>query len=262
MNAYLENLLSGRPCGLDVLDLHGHLGIFGFAIPDYDPAVLVRGMDRMGIRSVVCSSMRVMSADCEAGNREVYEATRAFPGRILGYVSVFPGDGPESVAEQVTRWADAGFVGLKFHNHNGYAYDHEGYIAACEIADERHMPLLLHTWGQEEVFAEISRLARRFTRMHFLLAHSGSANIQGYFRMVREHPNVHLDTAYSRVPIGLMRRLVEGAGPDRVIWGSDVYFFSQSHQLGAMLGSGLDEATLRKVLVENAAKILHGVKRP
>jgi predicted TIM-barrel fold metal-dependent hydrolase len=73
---------------------------------------------------------------------------------------------------------------------------------------------------------------------------------------------VYLDTAYSRVPIGLMRRLVEEAGPDRVVWGSDVYFISQPHQLGAMLGSGLDDETLRKVLVVTPSRLLDAVRRP
>src|SRR5438034_10811348 len=42
-------------------------------------------MDRVGVRSMICSHLQCMGADCARGHREVLAAMRAFPGRILGY---------------------------------------------------------------------------------------------------------------------------------------------------------------------------------
>lgn len=260
MNPYLQRLFAGTPAGLDAIDMHGHLGIFAFAIPDYCTDVLVRGMDRMGIRSVVVSTMRAMSADCQAGNAEVLEAMREYPDRILGYVTVFPDDSAEA-RRSVEHWAGEGFVGLKLHNHNGYAYDHPAWQAACEVAAERRMPTLLHTWGQKKEFEEIRRLAERFAELPLLLAHSGAINEPEYVRIASEFPNIYLDTSYSNVTIGLIRRLAEQVGTDRIVWGSDVYFFSQPQQYGAILGSGLDEQALRTILEETPRKLLDAVQR-
>jgi predicted TIM-barrel fold metal-dependent hydrolase len=256
MSEFLQCGRNGRPLPFsDIIDMHGHLGRCNFAIPDTAAASMVAVMDRLGIRSTVCSHMQSWGADASRGNREVLDAMRAFPGRILGYVSVWPWPEAEVRAE-AAHCLDAGFTGIKVHNSQGFAYTHASYVPMYEMADERRLPVLFHVWGEDRVFAEIAEIADRYPNTNILMAHSGAANVEGYIRMATEHANVHLDLAYSASPRGMVERLVAAAGVEKVVFGSDAFFFSQSQQIGKVLGAKLSDDEKRQILSGNALRIL------
>ncbi|MHB0938466.1 MAG: amidohydrolase family protein [Armatimonadota bacterium] len=254
MSALLEAGRAGRPItDFDILDLHGHIGRIGFTLPDLSIGGLARQMDRVGVKSIVVSHMHCMSPNVVHGNREVLKAMRAFPGRILGYISLWPS--PEITEE--TAWCiDQGFTGIKVHNCNGFPINDLRYDGSYTLADEHRLPILFHTWGGEEEFKQIRDLSARFTNTSLLLAHSGCANEEGYVTIARECHNVYLDTAFSRSPRGLVERLVAGAGAQKVVWGSDAYFYTQSSQVGKVLGAKISEEEKRLVLSGNAERIL------
>lgn len=239
----------------EVIDMHGHLGWCDFAIPDTTPAGMVAVMDRIGVRSIVCSHMQCFGPDVIRGNREVLAAMRAFPGRILGYAAFWPSD-EAAVRAEVEYCLEAGFTGLKVHNSHGFPYTYPPYAPAYQLADERRLPVLLHTWGDEGVFAEIAELATRYPNTSILLAHAGSANAESYIRMAREHANVFLDTVHSASPRGMIERLVACAGAEKVVWGSDGYFINQSQQIGKVLGAKIPDEAKVRILSGNARGIL------
>lgn len=240
---------------LEIIDLHGHIGPCDFAIPDRSNEGLIGVMDRLGVAALAVSDMTVWSADVEYGNARVLTAMRAFPGRILGYVGIWPSD-PATVRSQTAHWLDQGFLGLKLHNSNGFSYMDEAYQPAYAMADERHLPMLFHTWGGEAEFMAIAQIARRYPRTNIILAHSGCTNEAGYIEMARKHPNVFLDLAFSASPRGLVKRLVAAVGAERITFGSDCYFFSLTQQLGKVLGADISDQDKIKILAGNARKIL------
>ena len=261
MTPLLDMGRSGRPItGLEIIDMHGHLGPYFFAIPDLDPASVVAAMDRIGVASTVVSHMRCMSPDVTWGNDEVLSAMRRFPGRILGYAALWPFS-PDAVHREVATRLEQGFVGIKIHNATGFPYTHAAYAPAYALAHKHCLPVLFHTWGQEPVFNELSRIASDYPDLHVILAHSGASNMEGYVRMAREHAHVHLDLSFSVSPRGLIERLVAGVGAHKILWGSDVLFFGQSQQLGRVLGARITEVEKRQILSGNARSILAGIRR-
>ena len=240
----------------DIIDMHGHLGAYQFAIPQRSADDLVAVMDRVGVRRIVCSPMSCISGRVEQGNREALAAARAHPGRILAYVTLWP-TSAEAVEAETRRYLDEdGFVGVKLHDANGFAYDLPAYAPALQIANERRMPVLLHTWGKAEQFGQVRQFAERYPQASFLLGHSGSTNEDGYIQIARQTPNVYLELCGSVTRRGIVETLVEGAGVDKVVWGSDAYFLSLTHQIGKVLGARLCEADKIKVLSTNARAIL------
>jgi len=254
MSTLLEDGRAGQPItDFDILDLHGHIGRIGFTLPDLSIAGLVRQMDLVGVKSIVVSHMHCMSPNVVYGNREVLAAMRAFPGRILGYISLWP---YSDITEETAWCIEQGFTGIKVHNCNGFPIDHPGYDGSYALADEHRLPILFHTWGADEEFKQIRGLSARFPETSLLLAHAGCANEEGYIKIARECPNVYLDTAFSRSPRGLFERLVACAGVEKVVWGSDAYFYSQSSQVGKVLGAQISDEEKRMVLSGNAERIL------
>jgi len=260
MSDLLARGRNGEPLtDVGAIDFHGHLGRADFTIPEPDAAALVATMDRVGVRSSVCSHVRCLYTRPERGNAEVFEATQAYPGRILGYVALVP-NGRDWVRDEVERWTGKGFVGIKLHNHAGHPYSHPDYEPAFAVANERRMPVLFHTWGRAAEFEQIGRLAAAWPDASFVLGHAGSSNEKEYIRMARDFENVYLDTCLSRSPRGLVQRLVEGAGVNKVVWGTDATFLSLTQQVGKVLGARLSDADKTAVLATNAASILSRVR--
>lgn len=256
MSALLAQGRQGQPLtGLDIIDMHGHLGRVGYLIPDLSVAGLVATMDRIGVRQMIVSHMQCASADVVRYNEEIGEAMRAFPGRILGYASLWP-ESEEAVRAEVERRLAEGFTGIKIHNSNGFPYTDTAYGPAYEIAQERRLPVLLHTWGGDAEFEQAAELTARYDQVTFLLAHSGAAKPGAYVRIAREYPNIYLDLCFSAAPRGMVAKLVNEVGADKVVWGSDAYFYSEAQQIGKVIAADISEEAKAQVLGGNAKRIL------
>lgn len=238
-----------------IIDMHGHLGRYGFAIPDLSPTGMVTVMDRLGVQSIACSHMYCMDIHAREGNREVLTAMQAAPGRILGYISLWPWS-PDEVRQEVEWGLETGFIGIKLHDVNGFSYTDSAYAPAFEIADDLHLPVLVHSWGSDQLLGDLCSLSRRYPDISLLAAHAGSANIDGYLKLAHDCGNIYLDLAFSLAPRGVVAHLVREAGAEKVVWGSDAYFFSQAQQIGKVLGARISEEEQRLVLSENALRIL------
>jgi len=244
----------------DIIDMHCHLGRAAHTVPSAEADGLLATMDRIGVRSAVCSHIRALSEQTRAGNDAMAEAIRAHPGRILGYVILWPED-RRTVADEVERCLAAGFSGIKMHSSNGFPYDDPAYEPAYAAAHERRLPVLYHTWGQASDFEQIGRVAARFPDARHLLGHAGSDNPDAYVAFAKAHASVVLELCFSRCPRGLVERLVAGAGPERIVWGSDATFLNQAQQIGKVLGADLPDQTKRMLLGANARRILERVRR-
>ncbi|NIA22257.1 MAG: amidohydrolase family protein [Anaerolineaceae bacterium] len=81
-----------------------------------------------------------------------------------------------------------------------------------------------------------------------------------YCRLACDHQNVHLDLCLSLSPRRLVERLVEGAGIERIVWGSDALFINMAHQIGKVLGARLSDEQKRAILGGNARRILKRIR--
>ena len=260
MTTLLELGRRGEPItGIEVIDMHSHIGRAAFTIPDTTAGGIVEVMARTGVAVTVITAMLPMAeAEYEAANAEVLEAIRAYPGRILGYYRPFPSN-PAVSMEEAARRIDEGFVGVKLHNINKFAYTSPAYVPYLAAANARRMPVLCHSWGDGEEFEQFRAIAADYPGVSLLLAHTGSVNEDEYIRIAGECENVYLELALSRAPRGLVARLAERAGVEKIVWGSDVCFINQAHQLGKVLGARISEEEKAAVLGGNARRILDRV---
>ena len=257
MNTLLASGREGRPIsGIEMIDMHGHFGRIGHAVPDLSPAGIVDVLDRLGVRSIICSHMCCMSHEARHGNRELLSAMQAYPGRILGYISLWPWSAEEVRAE--VEWGlQAGFSGIKMHNVNGFPYTDDALVPAYQLAEEHRLPILFHTWGAAAEFAEMRELARQYPNTPLLLAHAGTGDLSLYLNLARDHANIYLELAFSLSPRGLVEQLVREVGAEKIVWGSDAYFFNQAQQIGKVLGAKIDDEAKTKILSGNALRILN-----
>lgn len=242
-----------------IIDAHLHIGkVNNFFSSGYSTEELVNSMDRLGISKGCVSSMYAIGPDASKGNQEIVEAVRKYPDRLVGMLCVNPSY-KEEVEEQINiHMASGCFQQFKLHPFlHGTDSHHENYEPVYVYAQEHRASILIHTWGERDV-SVFSEVASKFREAIFIVGHAGG-DIKGIQRAVMEakkHDNIVLDITSTWNYDGAIEFMVNQVGADRVIFGSDAVFNSQSAALGRVLYSRLTDNEKEKVLGLNMKRIL------
>ena len=254
----MQAALAGQPLDAVVIDCHAHLGAFhNFTVPDHAPMDLVREMDRYGIQQAWLSHFAAIGPDSQWGNDQLLEACRAHPGRLIGYVAINPNQ-PGRIRSELERCLDTDFVrGIKFHPaHHEYPVDGPAYRTALALAHERGCIVLSHSWGSPALLAELSS---EFSAAIFVVAHTPwlvARGQPGWLSLAVQRENVYLDTATSWTLRGLLEMIVDEVGAGKVLFGSDMPFFSVGVQIGTIVFARISEQEKHLILGLNMRRLI------
>ncbi|MBS3762964.1 MAG: amidohydrolase family protein [Planctomycetes bacterium] len=239
-----------RPDNMTFLDCHGHLGGLSpeYHIPDGEVARTVGEMERMGVQKACVFSFSVVHSDERYENDVVADAVSEYPERFVGFVGINPHRGRENVLEELKRGEEMGLRGIKLIPHyQGVSPESPVIDACCEWADERRWIVLSHNWGGNE---RLAGLLEKYTEMCFIAGHANVA----YGPLARGYENLRICTCPVHTP-GSCERLVEAAGADRVLFGSDLQDLPISWGLGPVLQADLSVGEKRMILHDNLKQI-------
>lgn len=239
-----------------VIDAHMHLGRFyNFFIPGSSLADIMAGARRIGIRRMYGSSLLAIRGDTAEGNEEALAASRMYPQAFAPYLVVKP-NYPEEIPEVLAIAERERIRQFKIHDDgNDRSYDDRAYYPFYEWGNGARAVVLAHTYGRKHV-VPLMKVAGEFPHLTFLLGHSGIIEEEVYAEAVRTRPNIQLETCSSLAWIGLIERLVQMAGAERVLFGTDVPFMSPDQQIGRVLFARITDEEKRQVLGLNALRIL------
>lgn len=255
MDAIARAARDGRPLDdVRVIDAHGHLGgWFQFPLARSDAASVVAVMDAIGIDCLAASgTVAAVGVDPRPGNDQMIAAARDYPGRFHVYCTIYPDDADRAV-EELQRCEAEGVRALKIHSYHGRPYTAPEYRKAFEHADAKGYPVLAHTWVSE--LDSIRELAQTYRDIIWICAHCPN-EWETYVKLATENENVVLEMCFSKAVFGLVEYYVREAGVENVLYGSDMAFLSAAQQIGRVALADLPEADKRKVLGENAARVL------
>jgi len=240
-----------------LLDSHMHVGDFPYFNVSIDRDGLVASMREHGIGTGM-----VFHPDNELVRGIVAET----PG-LYGLVWVNP---REPDAAERTAWLldepGSRFRGVKLHPLlDGYHPDDPMVHPIIELLIERGLPALIHCG--HPIFTlpwSIEELIRRYPEARIILGHMGHGNIvyiNAAIDVASRNPNVYLET--SGMPMhSKIREAVERAGPDRVLYGSDIPFHHPTVELAKVRVSGLSSDQEIGVLGENGRRLFFGSMTP
>jgi len=206
----------GKIASCPVYDMHGHMGTWkGIYFPCAEPEDIVRHMDRAGVKLLVFAHHWSLFAP-ELGNQPAIEAVRKFPEHLRAYLSIDP-HYPDIVARELAAFDGLRdvFVGLKFlADYHQVKLSAEPYRAPLEFADERRLPILLHTWGGSAYNGdeEIRKVVAKYPHVTFFLGHSLNNRWHEAIAIAKEFPNTYLELTSVPGARGVMEILCEGAG--------------------------------------------------
>jgi len=153
-------------------------------------------------------------------------------------------------------------VGIKVHpEEHGYHIRDYGRIL-FEFAAARRCVVLTHSGEENSMPGDFVPFADAFPEMTLILAHLGHGHDGDPTHQVRaiqlsKHDNVFVDTSSAcNVRSGLIEWAVRETGADRMLFGTDSPLYFAPMQRARIDYADISEADKRKILCENAQKLL------
>ena len=199
-----------------------------------------------------------------AGNDEATRTVRQVPG-LLQWVVIDPTE-PESFDQARVSLLDPWCVGIKIHPElHQYPILRHGR-AIFEFAAEHKAVVLAHSGDRFSMPGDYVEFANDFPDMRVIVAHlghgcDGNPTHQVAAIQASRHGNIFTDTSSAN---SILPKLVEWAigevGPDRILYGTDTPLYAASMQRARIDLADITDAQKRKILRENAVKLL-GLER-
>jgi len=229
---------------------------------DDNPSRFLRIMDAAGVDKACVNC--IFHGDARIGNDLVASFVAQHPDRFIGAAFVTPHYPEEMIGELERAFDELGMKFLKLYpNYYDRPIDDSGYMPVFEWANDRGIVIMSHTSyvGENDTLTAPRKfvgLAERFSRIRWVLAHSGNA-LKGQIQAIdaaRACSNIYLETASSYGDYGTIESLVEGAGDDRVLYGSDMPLMDARYQISRIVSADISDESKRKVLGLNAMRLL------
>jgi predicted TIM-barrel fold metal-dependent hydrolase len=242
-----------------IIDIHSHIGDPWYAYWKQEVSVETHlaSMDKWGIDKRCFSWLQAHNAP-DKGNRIVADVCRKYPDRFLGFSVINPRWYQDAVDEVVRAREELGMVGLKFHPAAcQYHSDSPCLNQVIEKAIELDFPMLFHCGADAYSHPHnLGNLAARFPEATILMAHFGEEAWFEAISTAREHPNLVLDTTGHWNWYRIVNFAIESVGEDRVVFGMDFPSYNPGPEISKVRDADITEAQKKKIMGENAARIL------
>ena len=240
-----------------VIDCHAHI------LSDEDGHLkeMLDAADRAGIDRVAISSLSrewvefPSAGQLDGAAQDVLSACAKHPDRFIGAVYVSADHVDTSLALMDRCIANGPCRTLKLWV-SQFA-DDPRLDPIVERAIELDVPILAHTWikatgnmTKESTYCHAIHMACRHPAMKIWLAHcSGCWEEVG--RGVLPYPNVCVDVSGGEPEAGMVERLVEDLGPERVFFGSDALGRNPVVQKAKVTGAAISDEDKQLILGDN-----------
>ncbi|MEN6316325.1 MAG: amidohydrolase family protein [Clostridiaceae bacterium] len=235
-----------------VIDAHCHLGK-GFE-KELQPETLISIMDKNHVeKAVVCPIEQYIAVYNEEGNEYILQQVKKYEDRFIGFAAVNPWYMQKS-ADMLKKYLEKGLKGLKLNPKlQGFLLNSSLVKPLIRVAEEYRIPVYFHTGTliNSEPF-QLRELALEFPKVNFIMGHSGNTDFwTDVAYSVKGVRNIYLETSHN---LGIMG-LIDAAGIDRVIFGSNMPRSHQTHELKKILDLGLSGDDLLKLCYLNIKKL-------
>jgi len=259
---YAALALAELPADTAVIDAHTHLG------EDIDGMIGDRG-ELLGIQRaygivrsfVFCLDEPDRHPAFRAANDRTLAHAAAAPHELVPYVRL---DLNETPIEEARRCIDLGAGGIKLHPRaQRFLPDDPRLEPVFALAAERRVPVLIHGGRPRPPIADsLARLLDLHCPPTLIIAHAGIVDLAAMARNFAGRPGVFFDTSvWSALDLLDLYRLVP---PEQIVYASDYPYGRQPNSLLLTVrtarAAGLDDAQLRAVLHDTAARIAGGLE--
>ena len=246
-----------------MIDIHTHMGPeYPIYYPEHDADSMVRYMDE-------CNVELIVSAPCEDlfvkgfVRHDITDAMRRYPDRIKGYFAFNPNDTIHAKQIEQAFAENPGYVGLKFlPDYHRTNITDPSYADALAFADEKKLIVLSHTWGlsmngeQCNSADKIAAILDKYPNIRFIMGHSIQGQTELAIEIAQNYKNAYLDLCDTGRFYGMVERMVEAVGAEKVLYATDAPMQGYRFIQGAVLAADISDAEKKLILRDNAARLL------
>jgi predicted TIM-barrel fold metal-dependent hydrolase len=256
LRPYWDRLLADTG-PLDLYDAHTHIGADDPDGYTQSAEELLARLERAGARGVVFPMQE--PSGYPAANDRVLRAAAESGGRLVAFCRVDPHADPVAEAR---RCLDEGARGIKLHPRaERFTLSEPAVREIVALAHERGVPVLIHAGrGIPALGEDTVRLSGEFPRARLILAHAAISDLAWLWRVLPEHPNLFVDTAWWS-PADLIA-LFTLAPPGSLLWASDAPYGlplpSAAMHMRCAVQAGLEPPALRSIAGAQLERLLAG----
>ncbi|MBM3803865.1 MAG: amidohydrolase [Acidimicrobiia bacterium] len=248
-----------------IIDFHGHVGSFDSIGARQDADRILRAMDMAQV-DLACV-FNIGHGDASKANQLTAEFVAQHPDRFIGFLFVTPHYPEEMEAEMIRGADELGLKGIKIYPpYFNRSVEDAIWDPIFSFAHQRKLPVISHTDGTDPIVNPNNGepqmfvpWAKKYPGANIVLAHAGNFRTgrQSCVRAARSCPNIYIEICTSWRHFRSIEDLVEGAGEDRVLYGSDLPLIDPRIHTGRVLTANISDDAKRKILGDNAARLLH-----
>ncbi len=263
------------------IDVHCHLGVIpGVPMPVSDVESIEYYMEKEGFEYSVCSAPVAYCDDINAGNQEMLDKIAGRP-KLLGSVVISPTHFNESIG-----WLDIAAENRRIahatldSDNESERFGSERYMRLFDECAKRNIPIFYNSGSQDissgyrrqrklgyvpwirggspdevGMFLEVSR---RQPELPIILGHGLGEDGLRLARMTR---NIYLEFSGSYPERDAVRKAIDSAGKERVVFGTDLDMINPAFVFGVYYEARMSSDEERLIMAENARRILRLPKK-
>ena len=254
---------AGRLENVSIIDIHTHMGdINDASTPVFDIDGCVKIMERCNVESIWCAPHYDLF-DVDEPNIYIEDYMRKYPEKVKGYFSFNP-NYHERYLQKIGNIDEIpGYIGFKFlpvyHN---VSLDDDRYKYALDFAEKRNLVVLSHTWGGTECSPkEVGNLLRKYKNLQFIMGHSSPNQLDDAIDLVKKYDNVYLDLCDIHRHSGIVDKMVNSVGAEKVLFGTDFPWYDFNYCTGSVLCAHITDDEKELIFHGNAKRILKNIKK-
>lgn len=223
---------------------------------------LVNELDRLRIEKSIVMAIDFPLGPLSRNSEIVLETCRRYP-KLVPFVCVHPYQ--INMSRKVKKFIEAGAKGMKIHPPMGLVRpNNPRAIKLAKICGELGLPCLYHSgWSDispkwQDNYAALKHYwepVAQAPNTTIILGHAGIHYYKTAIEIAKRYPNVLIEI--SGQPAQRIREMIDGVGPDRIIFGSDWPYYTIAMPLAkALIATEGEPEIRRKILYGNAKKLL------
>lgn len=217
-----------------IIDTHVHIGdMLGFRLTEQD---VLYSMERYGISHSIVSSLNAAEFDHHIQPipapylhsqmecfHDVVNFAKKYPKKISAAVWVRPfNEKADDMLYQAIQENRQYIKAIKFHPyHSNVPFDSPQNEPFIQLAEYYHLPIVTHTGGSDAASCiRVYRMAKKYPNTKFVMVHLGlGTDNNEAIELISQLPNLYGDTTW--VPVKSTLKLIQTAGIDKIVFGSD-----------------------------------------
>ena len=231
---------------------------------------LLKRMQRAGVDKALTWLQPPYLREIDQANEYVYQATKQYPGQILGFGWADPNLGVQKTKDMVRKCAyEYGFFGVKLNGAQNSFYIDDPNLSIPVIEEIARTKIIAAFHVGADAYERthpfrLGKIAKRFPQLRILMVHMGGTAFadlsNAAIEIAQEHPNIILIGSAIR-PIPILKA-IKTLGASRVCFGSDTPFGLMHVEVAkyhALLEGEVTEEEKQQIMAGNIAR-LFGLK--